>query len=198
MAVAHRSGDQIIVELELASDPLRGFLLGEPARHRDRGGARLREADDLDTTARAAAGEIRRLTGFDRVLVYRFDPDWKRRRDRRGQGSGLGPLAPRPALPASDIPAQARALYTRSKSRFVVDRDYVPVPLVAAPGTSNGPVDLTFAQARSLSPVHLEYQRNLGVNGSMSISILVEGRLWGLMIATTASRTTSRRRPGRP
>ncbi|WP_132257127.1 sensor histidine kinase, partial [Methylobacterium segetis] len=56
------------------------------------------------------------------------------------------------------------------------------VPLVAAPPAGNGPIDLTFAQHRTLSPIHLEYQRNLGVNGSMSISIMVEGKLWGLMI----------------
>ncbi|WP_298956228.1 histidine kinase dimerization/phosphoacceptor domain -containing protein [uncultured Methylobacterium sp.] len=181
VAVAHRSGDQIIVELELASDHPEDFRSASQL-DTEIAVARLRDADDLDTAANAVAAEIRSLTGFDRVLVYRFDPDWNgaaiaEDKDPAWDHSLLGLH-----FPASDIPAQARALYTRAKSRFVVDRDYVPVPLVAAPGTSNDPVDLTFAQARSLSPVHLEYQRNLGVNGSMSISILVEDRLWGLMI----------------
>ncbi|MGY2052642.1 histidine kinase dimerization/phosphoacceptor domain -containing protein [Methylobacterium sp. JK268] len=142
---------------------------------------RLRAAADLAGAAHVAAREVRRLTGFEAVLVYRFDPDWNGEavaedRDPAWNRSLLGLH-----FPASDIPAQARSLYTRAKSRFVIDRDYVPVPLLAIPDETR-PVDLSLAQSRSLSPIHLEYQRNLGVNGSMSVSILVEGRLWGLMI----------------
>ncbi|MEH3144458.1 MAG: GAF domain-containing protein [Methylobacterium frigidaeris] len=181
VAVAHRSGSRIIVELELASVHPDDFRLASQL-DTEIAVSRLRAAGDLDVAARVAAHEIRVLTGFDCILVYRFDPDWNgaaiaEDKDPSWDRSLLGLH-----FPASDIPAQARALYTRSKSRFVVDRDYVPVPLMGAPGASDAPVDLTFAQARSLSPVHLEYQRNLGVNGSMSISIIVEGRLWGLMI----------------
>ncbi|WP_425350895.1 histidine kinase dimerization/phosphoacceptor domain -containing protein [Methylobacterium aquaticum] len=179
--VAHRNGDRILVELELAPAHPEDFPSASQL-DTERAIGRLRGAGTLEDAATVAARETRALTGFDCILVYRFDPDW----NGAAIAEDKDPTWTRSLLglhfPASDIPAQARALYTRSKSRFVIDRDYVPVPLVATPETANAPIDLTFAQSRSLSPIHLEYQRNLGVNGSMSISILVEGRLWGLMI----------------
>ena len=179
--VAHRNGDRIIVELELAPAHPEDFRSASQL-DTELAIGRLRGAATLEDAAAVVARETRALTGFDCILVYRFDPDW----NGAAIAEDKDPAWTRSLLglhfPASDIPAQARALYTRSKSRFVIDRDYVPVPLVATPTTANAPIDLTFAQARSLSPIHLEYQRNLGVNGSMSISILVEGRLWGLMI----------------
>nr|WP_238314372.1 histidine kinase dimerization/phosphoacceptor domain -containing protein [Methylobacterium crusticola] len=178
--VAHRNGGRILVELELAPSDPDDFRTASP-RDVEIAVARLRGADTLEAAAAVAARETRALTGFDCVLVYRFDADW----NGAAIAEDKDPAWTRELLglhfPASDIPAQARALYTRAKSRFVIDRDYVPVPLVAAPADTV-PVDLTFAQARSLSPIHLEYQRNLGVNGSMSVSILVGGALWGLMI----------------
>ncbi len=180
-AMAHRNGERIVVELELAPAHPEDFRAASQL-DMELAVGRLRGADSLEGAAQVAARETRALTGFDCVLVYRFDPDWNgaaiaEDKDPAWSRSLLGP-----AFPRIRHPAQARALYTRSKSRFVIDRDYVPVPLVATPATANAPVDLTFAQSRSLSPIHLEYQRNLGVNGSMSVSILVEGRLWGLMI----------------
>ena len=180
-AVAHAHAGRLIVELEREPDSVEDFATASQV-DTELAVGRLREAETLAEAARIAALEIRALTGFEAVLVYRFDPDWNgeavaedKVRDWSRSLLGL-------RFPASDIPAQARALYTKAKSRFVIDRDSVPVGLVAAPGAGNGPIDLTFAQHRTLSPIHLEYQRNLGVNGSMSISIMVEGRLWGLMI----------------
>ncbi|ACA17598.1 multi-sensor signal transduction histidine kinase [Methylobacterium sp. 4-46] len=178
--LAHRSGARVIVELErVPADPA-DFAAASLAEVEEAIG-HLRAAETLAEAARVAAREARRLTGFDCILIYRFDADWNgeaiaEARDPAWDRSLLGLH-----FPASDIPAQARALYARAKSRFVIDRDYVPVPLLAGPDAP-GPIDLTFAQSRSLSPIHLEYQRNLGVNGSMSVSILLEGRLWGLMI----------------
>ncbi len=180
-AVAHAHAGQLIVELEQEPDSADDFATASQVDIELAVG-RLREAETLADAARIAALEIRALTGFEAVLVYRFDADWNgeavaedKARDWSRSLLGL-------RFPASDIPAQARALYTKAKSRFVIDRDSVPVGLVAAPGAGDGPIDLTFAQHRTLSPIHLEYQRNLGVNGSMSISIMVEDRLWGLMI----------------
>jgi two-component system, chemotaxis family, sensor kinase Cph1 len=180
-AVAHAHAGRVIVELERAPDSPDDF--GD-ARQSDTELAvgRLRAAETLEDAARIAAEEVRALTGFEAVLVYRFDADWNGEAVAEDKIPDWSRSLFGLRFPASDIPAQARALYTRAKSRFVIDRDCVPVPLVAAPAAGNLPVDLTFAQNRTLSPIHLEYQRNLGVNGSMSISIMVEGRLWGLMI----------------
>ena len=142
---------------------------------------RLRASVSLIEAARVCAEDIRRMTGFQRVLVYRFDEDWN------GEAVGESRDDEYPSLlglrfPASDIPAQARALYTRAPARFVIDRDSVPAALLGEPAAGNQQVDMTFTQSRALSPVHLEYQRNLGVNGSMSASIIVDGALWGLVI----------------
>ncbi|WP_419829080.1 histidine kinase dimerization/phosphoacceptor domain -containing protein [Methylobacterium sp.] len=179
--VAHAHAGRVIVELELEPESADDFPTASQV-DTELAVGRLREADTLAEAARIAALEIRAFTGFEAVLVYRFDADWNGEAVAEDKVPNWSRSLLGLRFPASDIPAQARALYTRAKNRFVIDRDSVPVGLVAAPGAGNGPIDLTFAQHRTLSPIHLEYQRNLGVNGSMSISIMVEGRLWGLMI----------------
>ncbi|RDH77679.1 GAF domain-containing protein [Mycolicibacterium moriokaense] len=130
-----------------------------------------------DTTARAVA----KLTGFDRVMVYRYDEDYNGevvaecKRDDLNSFLGLH-------YPASDIPAQARALYEKNWLRLISDVDYTPVPLVAVDGpAADEPLDLTNATLRSVSPIHIEYLQNMGVRASMSISLLRHGRLWGLI-----------------
>ncbi|MGQ7296645.1 GAF domain-containing SpoIIE family protein phosphatase [Quadrisphaera sp. KR29] len=131
-----------------------------------------------DLTAGLAAG-VRRLTGFDRVMVYRFDQEWngevvaEERRDDLEPFLGL-------RYPATDIPAQARALYARQWLRIIPTSSYEPVPLEPAQPTGE-PLDLSLAVLRSVSPVHLQYLRNMGVAASMSISLLHGDRLWGLI-----------------
>lgn len=84
-------------------------------------------------------------------------------------------------FPASDIPAQARALYTANSIRIIPDANYAPVPLTGLPGEAADALDMSTCTLRSVSPVHLQYMRNMGTMASMSISILCEGRLWGLI-----------------
>ncbi len=152
----------------------------------------LRETgSDLDELALVTARGVRLLTGYERVLIYRFDTDGNGQaivEDKiAGWDSSLGGLR----FPASDIPAQARELYRHSPMRWVADRDAMPAPLDFDPTwqpawTGGAPppraIDLSFAYLRSLSPVHMQVHRNLGINGSMSLSILHKDRLWGLMI----------------
>ncbi len=181
LAVAHAHAGRLIIEFEREPDRAEDFRTASQI-DTELAMARLRAAGTLTEAARVAALEIRALTGFEAVLVYRFDPDWNGEAVAEDKTPDWSRSLLGLRFPASDIPSQARALYTKAKSRFVIDRDSVPVPLRGAPGGSNAPIDLTFAQHRTLSPIHLEYQRNLGVNGSMSISIMVDGHLWGLMI----------------
>ncbi|MFM2044537.1 MAG: hypothetical protein RLY86_3113 [Pseudomonadota bacterium] len=141
--------------------------------------ARLRRMDSLVDLCQTAAQMVRRLTGFDRVLIYRFDADWHGEVVAEDKVPDWAQSFAGLHFPASDIPRQARALYTRSLSRHVPDRDATPVPIDSLAGTP--PLDLSLARHRSLSAVHLEYHRNMGVDGSMSVSIMVEGRLWGLV-----------------
>lgn len=180
-AVVHVHAGRVIVELEPAPDRPEDFGSASQT-DTELAVGRLRVAETLADAAAVAAREARLLTGFECILVYRFDAEWNGEAIAEDKVEGWSRALLGLRFPASDIPAQARALYTKAKSRFVIDRDSVPVPLVAAPEAGNAPIDLSFAQNRTLSPIHLEYQRNLGVNGSMSVSILVEGRLWGLLI----------------
>ena len=177
---AHLHDGRVIVEAEMLPERPEDFGAATAEQAKD-AVRTLRRAETLGEAAKACAEQIRQMTGFQRVLVYRFDEEWN------GEALGESRDDTYPSLlglrfPASDIPAQARALYVHAPARFVVDRDAVPAAVLAEPAAGNRPVDLSFAYSRALSPIHLEYQRNLGVNGSMSVSIVVEGRLWGLVI----------------
>jgi serine phosphatase RsbU (regulator of sigma subunit)/GAF domain-containing protein len=131
--------------------------------------------------ADAAARWVRSLSGFDRVMVYRFDADWngeviaERKREDLNTFLGLH-------YPASDIPAQARELYRRNWLRLIPDIGYASVPLVppVAHDTAQ-PLDLSSSTLRSVSPIHVEYLGNMGVGASMSVSIVINGELWGLI-----------------
>ncbi|MGY1742750.1 MULTISPECIES: SpoIIE family protein phosphatase [unclassified Blastococcus] len=131
-----------------------------------------------DITARA----VRSLTGFDRVMVYRYDADY----NGEVVAEARSELVPNSFVglhyPASDIPAQARALYEKNWIRLISDVGYVPAPIepVAHPETGE-PLDLTYSTLRSVSPIHVEYLQNMGVRASMSISLLRDDRLWGLI-----------------
>ncbi|HID9536309.1 TPA: bacteriophytochrome BphP, partial [Pseudomonas aeruginosa] len=124
--------------------------------------------------------ELRRMTGYDRVMAYRFRHDdsgevvaESRREDLE---SYLGQR-----YPASDIPAQARRLYIQNPIRLIADVAYTPMRVFPAlnPET-NESFDLSYSVLRSVSPIHCEYLTNMGVRASMSISIVVGGKLWGL------------------
>ena len=141
----------------------------------------LNRAHTLTDLYDAAARAVRDLTGFDRVMVYRYDQDYngevvaEAKRDDLNSFMGLH-------YPATDIPAQARALYEKNWLRLISDVDYTPVPLVPTIDPASGtPLDLTHATLRSVSPIHVEYLQNMGVHASMSISLLRRGRLWGLI-----------------
>ncbi|MDO9714095.1 ATP-binding protein [Paracraurococcus lichenis] len=141
--------------------------------------ARLGRAASVELLATTVAAAVRQITGFDRVLVYRFEPNWDGTVIAE-DGNGRLPSYLGLRFPASDIPAQARHLYEVNPQRLIADADYVPVPIRSA--QLGPPLDLTFASLRSVSPVHLEYMRNMGTPASMSVSILRgDGRLWGLV-----------------
>ncbi|HZZ12192.1 MAG TPA: ATP-binding protein [Paraburkholderia sp.] len=142
---------------------------------------RLQNVQTIEGLARLAAEEVQRMTGFGRTMVYNFDES--------GAGHVIAEqLEPGYAsyegqrFPGSDIPAQARALYVRNRIRLIADADYRPTPLVPPLHPATGkPTDLTYASLRSVSPVHVEYMKNMGTLSSMSMSIVVRGKLWGLI-----------------
>lgn len=128
-----------------------------------------------------ASDEMRRITGFDRVLVYQFDSEWNGTVIAESRNNVL-PSYLDLRWPASDIPKQARDLYRKNRLRLIGDVDYRPAVLVPADNPKTGaPLDLSFATLRSVSPVHREYMRNMETAASMSVSILRDGELWGLL-----------------
>ena len=142
---------------------------------------KVNDSTRIETLATLACQHVRSVTGFGRVLVYQFDPDGHghvmAEALAEGYRSYLGQH-----FPASDIPVQARELYTLSRIRLIQDANYVPAPLVPPANPVTGRAnDLTFAALRSVSPVHLQYMRNMNTMASMSVSLMVKGKLWGLI-----------------
>jgi light-regulated signal transduction histidine kinase (bacteriophytochrome) len=175
---SHRSGDRLVVEIEDAHD---GTVAGLSLRSARRAIGRLASATDVIELGEQLAREISDLLGFDRVMVYRFDQEWNGEVIAEERREDLNPFLGL-RYPATDIPAQARRLYTVNWTRLIADIDYEPVPLhpILDPATG-APLDLSFSSLRSVSPIHLEYLGNMGVTASMSVSIVVEEQLWGLV-----------------
>lgn len=141
---------------------------------------RLHAARTVEELCSLIARDIRHVTGFDRALVYRFDRDWHGTVVAE-DGNGALPSYLDLRFPASDIPVQARELYRRNRLRIIPDAGYVPVPIRPTTTPAGEPLDLSQSVLRSVSPVHVEYMRNMGTMASMSVSILVDGALWGLI-----------------
>jgi two-component system, chemotaxis family, sensor kinase Cph1 len=180
-AILHRGpGGVLLVEFEIAYGE-RPFSFPNTYQAVRGSVEELNRAVTLTELYDTAARAVRDLTGFDRVMVYRYDEDYNgevvAESKREDLNSFLGLH-----YPSSDIPAQARAVYEKSWLRLISDVDYTPVPLVPTiDPTSGTPLDLTHATLRSVSPIHVEYLQNMGVHASMSISLLRYGRLWGLI-----------------
>lgn len=138
----------------------------------------LRSLDDEVELAQTAAAGIRALTGHDRVMVYRFDADWNGEVLGEACANGLEPYLGL-HYPASDIPRQARELFARARVRVIADVEGVPASLVAS--TDAISIDLGLSSLRSVSPVHIEYCRNMGVRATLVGSLVVDGTLWGLV-----------------
>ena len=176
IATLYRSGPYLVIEVERddRDDALHAMVVREAAMA-------LQTSRSVLDVADAAARWVRSLSGFDRVMVYRFDADWngeviaERKRDDLNTFLGLH-------YPASDIPAQARELYRRNWLRLIPDIAYESVPLMppVAHDTAR-PLDLSSSTLRSVSPIHVEYLGNMGVGASMSVSIVINGELWGLI-----------------
>lgn len=127
------------------------------------------------------AQEIKKITDFDRVMVYRFDNNNDGEVVAEAKEEFVEPYLGL-KYPASDIPPQARALYLKNKTRLLTDVNIDSAQVIPVRTKITGkPLDLTYAVTRGLSPIHLEYLRNMKVQSTMSISIILDERLWGLI-----------------
>ncbi|WKL21723.1 ATP-binding protein [Agrobacterium tumefaciens] len=175
---AHRSGTLVILEFEEtrkgeSAEALMGELTGF-AQY-------LNSVPSLEDALLRTAQLVSSISGYDRTLIYDFGPDWSGHVVAEA-GSGALPSYLELRFPAGDIPPPARQLYTINRLRMIPDIGYKPVPVNPQINPETGAVlDMSLSQLRSVSPVHIEYMRNMGTAASMSVSIIVNGRLWGLI-----------------
>ena len=141
--------------------------------------SRVKRAASFERSLTLAANQIRAVTGFDRVMIYRFLDDQSGEVVAESLRAGLTPFL-HLRYPSSDIPAQARELYLQQWLRLIPDVFYEPVPILAAAG-AEAPLDLGLATLRSVSPIHVEYLKNMGSSATLTISIIVADKLWGLI-----------------
>jgi chemotaxis family two-component system sensor kinase Cph1 len=178
--VVHSHDGLYILELEPSLPPQQSYFL-DFYRNIAKCTDRLYAAQSMRAVLNEAANGVRQITGFDRVMIYRFMENGDGEVLAESKRSDVEPyLGLR--YPASDIPEQARQLYLLSPIRNIPEVPYTPVPLLPAinPETRR-PADLSYASLRSVSPVHCEYLMNMGVAASMSVSIVRDGKLWGLV-----------------
>ena len=171
----HYSGRSIIMEFERndARDRQDQISVIRPMIDRIARARNTVQACDL------AARQLKSFTGFDRVMVYRFDKDDSGEVVAEAVKPGMDSFKGL-RYPASDIPKQARELYKRNLLRIISDVNDDGVEIIPARSPEGNPLDLSLSVTRAVSPIHLEYLRNMGVEASMSVSIIRRGKLWGL------------------
>ena len=193
-ATAHRApGGGVVLELEPLEPLSKGGTGGAPhslaldaATLQSHLAAAVQRYTSAATTAVLADSivqTVRELTGYDRVMVYRFDADGHGKIVAEARDPRLESLLGH-HYPATDIPQRARELYLKNRVRMLVDVNYEPQPLVPPLRPDSGePLDMSMCNLRSMSPLHLQYLRNMGVTGTLVASLVREGKLWGLIAA---------------
>jgi len=175
----HRSGGMLVLEFEAANTADR--FSADPLAAVQEMIAGFDDAASLQALCQLAAERVREVAQYDRVLVYRFmqdDSGWVIAESRKPELQPFLNLH----YPAADIPKQARALYVKSWLRLITQVNYDPAPLVPTNNPRTGePLDMSQAILRDVSAVHRQYLRNMGIDASMSISIIRGGKLWGLI-----------------
>ncbi|MUH00520.1 response regulator [Scytonema sp. UIC 10036] len=177
----HRNDGVLILELE---PPLSSIEKGELSfYHQVKASiSKIKKAADFQEATEFIVKEIRRITGYDRVMIYRFEPDGTGVVIAEDKQEGLEPYLDL-HYPASDVPKQARKLYYDNWLRLIVDMNYQPVEIIPAINPlTNAPLDLSYSLLRSVSPIHREYCQNMGVGASICISLVNEKHLWGMIV----------------
>ena len=173
--MAHRTDRFIAVELQEAAVP------NGDAASLDRVRAisqTIGSCGTLVAACEAAADLVRSITTFERVMVFQFLDDSSGSVTAESRTSQTAAYLNH-RFPASDIPAQARELYRRSLLRAIPDVNYEPAGV--EPAFAGPPEDMSHSVLRSVSPVHIQYLKNMEVGASLSVSVLVNGNLWGLI-----------------
>ena len=140
----------------------------------------MEQSDTLRELCSKVADQTRAITGYDRVMIYRFDKDYNGEVFAESKVDHIEPFLGL-HYPHTDIPAQARQLYLTNLMRIIVDTKYTPVPIYTIDDATGKKLDLSRSYLRSVSPIHIQYLHNMGVGGTLTISLIHQGRLWGLI-----------------
>ncbi|MDY7003504.1 MAG: GAF domain-containing protein [Cyanobacteriota bacterium] len=179
-SIVHRNDGVVILELVPCEVNLQQdfFNFHQLTRHNI---SRVQKSANLNELCSIIVKEIRKITGLDRVMIYKFHSDNSGEVIAEDKREDLEPFLGL-HYPATDIPQPARHLYSVNYLRIIPDISYQPVELLPKNNPlTEQPLDLSFSVLRSVSPIHIEYLQNMGLKASMSISLLKDGKLWGLI-----------------
>ncbi|WP_341736852.1 hypothetical protein [Microcoleus sp. CAWBG640] len=166
--ILHRWEGVLIIEIELAQslENLSVFSFYHSVRSTV---SQIQNAKNLNKLCQLTVSEFRKITGFDRVMIYKFDSEYNGAIIAEHKAETLSPFLGL-NYPSSDIPKQARKLYLLNWLRLIPDINYKPVPIVSPNNpVTNQPLDLSFSVLRSVSPIHIEYLQNMGVAATRNI-----------------------------
>ena len=175
--IAHRSNDQFVLEFELNSVDFNHLRYQMKLVETT---SEINNANEILDKCNAAASLIKKHLGYDRVMVYKFDADWngeviaEKRESHLSSWLGL-------CFPASDIPQQARQLFLKQGARIINDVDSPVIPVLSSKIASNKPLDLSRSELRAVSPIHLEYLNNMKVSATLTVAVVHDNLLWGLI-----------------
>ncbi|MFD2874344.1 ATP-binding protein [Mucilaginibacter ximonensis] len=174
--IINESGPLYLLEFEPAESDMKVDL----QRMVGRSVAEMLSDKNLKNLLKNSANQVKNIIGYDRVMIYRFARDGHGEVVAEAKNDELEPWLGL-HYPASDIPKQARELYKRNLTRLIANVHTTPSRIVTTVQLSENSLDLTHSQLRAVSPIHIQYLKNMGVESSFSISLLYKKELWGLI-----------------
>jgi len=175
---AHYSGPNLILDFEPYQEVINPFYFQKQLTLiLDK----LQSVDSINQLCDAATVLTKKMFGYERVMIYKFDEEWngeviaESKEEEMDSWLGLH-------YPATDIPAQARQLFLKTRVRIITDVNYTAVPIIPELSPLTGePLDISKSGLRAVSPIHIEYLKNMKVGASLTAAIIVKGQLWGLI-----------------
>lgn len=174
----HKSGPVYVLEAELLFPDREN--LADAYKQTIQFVSQMNKTKSLKDLCALVAQGTREITGYDRVMIYRFDEQYNGEVFAEDCREDLEPFLGL-HYPHTDIPAQARELYIRNQLRLIVDINYEPVPIYTVDDKEGKNLDLSLSILRSTSPIHVEYLKNIGVGATLTISLIHHDKLWGLI-----------------
>jgi chemotaxis family two-component system sensor kinase Cph1 len=173
--IAHLSGSEMILEFE----PETSDLALDMQKAISRSVSGILSAKDMAFLLQNTAQEIKNIIRYDRVMIYKFGEDGHGEVVSEAKNEDLEPFLGL-HYPASDIPKQARELYKINLTRIIADVNSESAGIIT--NKAEGiPLDMTVCELRAVSPIHIQYLKNMGVASSFSISLIAHKELWGLI-----------------